>query len=150
MLLYHLTPLTQYTSVYSYNTLSGGQVRGLVQTIFEENNVILTLCFTPHNVTCLPRARRRCPVSSLETSLVLTPPPTRHFDVIFYKNSLDTPPTALKLSPKLVLALEQLYDESLGSGPQSLHYCHYTTARAKYILWHRREKLRVCSADDSK
>ena len=52
-------------------------LRGLVQTIFAENNVILTLCFTPlplPNVTCLPRAHRRCPVSSLETSRVLPPP----------------------------------------------------------------------------
>ena len=68
-------------------------MRGLVQTIFAENNVILTLCFTPlppHNVTCLPRARRRCPVSSLETSCVL-PPPKRHFDVIFTKIVLTRP-----------------------------------------------------------
>ena len=68
--------------------------RELVQTIFAENN--LTLCFTPspsQNVTCLPRARRRCPVSSLETSRVLTSSPLNLILTLFFtKNSLDTPP----------------------------------------------------------
>ena len=81
-------------------------VRGLVQTIFAENNVILTLCFPPHpphNVTCLPLARKRCPVSSLETSSVLTPHPLNVILTLFYQNSLDTPPYRLATRPSLAL-----------------------------------------------
>ena len=93
-------------------------VRGLVQTIFAENNVILTLCFPPHNVTCLPLARKRCPVSSLETSSVLTPHPLNVILTLFYKNSLDTPPYRLATRPSLAL-------RARGCGSARLHTNDY-------------------------
>ena len=38
---------------------------------------------------------------------------------------------------------------SVGISLSVQNHNHYTTAKAIYIPWHRREKSRVCSADDS-
>ena len=48
--------------------------------IFADNNIILTLFYPPFPLPpitshCLPRARKRYPVSSLEMSCILTPHP---------------------------------------------------------------------------